>query len=51
MLKLEPGEVGWLRNEGYEIYVVPVTGLASVATGSGLAGLTTGLAVWPAVAG
>ena len=51
MLKLEPEEEGWLRNEGYETYVVAGSGLASglasglsaeipglAATGSGLVG-------------
>ena len=53
MLKLEPGEVGLLRNEGYEIYVVADLGLASVAKGlvSGLAATGSGSAGWPAVAG
>ena len=52
MLKLEPREVGLLRNEGYETYVVAGSGLASVATGlvSGLAATGSGLAGWPAVA-
>ena len=55
MLKLEPGEGGWLRNEGYEIYVVAGLGLglASVAKGlvSVLAATGSGSAGWPAVAG